>query len=267
MTDPKKPPSEEEIIHMLESFQPEPGPRFQTRMERAPWRSGRARLRGWRKALAVTGIVSILVLAAAGLMPGTRAAAVKLFQFFQRAAADTQVVQVTPMGTNGPNLLASKEYFSLTIGEAESQAGFRVLVPGSLPDGFELTGARYEALTGAVSTLYSRSEALILVIQREAKTVDETGSIGASANVVEVEVRGVTGEYVQGGWRTLASTASPLEAADPGTAVSLGMEWDPELKQAILRWEENGFSFQIIASGLDEVDQRFMQSLANGLKD
>jgi hypothetical protein len=106
---------------------------------------------------------------------------------------------------------------------------------------------------------------VLLITQRKLGKVNETSGIGASAVVEQVPVRGTTGEFVQGGWRTLAGTRSPFKQAYPGAQVELGMEWDPQLNQAILRWQEGDFDFVMVASGIKELNKNMMISFAEGM--
>lgn len=267
----RKSPGEKEVERSLAALRPQPGERFWRRMEQAPWMTAPASRRtpffSRRKAAALSGIAILLFVAVIAFSPSGRVAALKLFRYFQSAGSDQASVIVTPPGTKSPNLYISKDYFSLTIDEAQNLAGFKVYSLGSLPEGFTFTGGRYDPETDTTALLYSHGEDVLLLTQRRLGKVNETGSIGASAEVQQVTVRGQTGEYVHGGWRTQPFSSNPLEQAYPATQASLALEWDADLNQALLKWEEDGFAFQILASGLERLDKQTMISFAEGMND
>jgi hypothetical protein len=160
------------------------------------------------------------------------------------------VLQVTAPSPGDPNIFGSPGYFNLTLPEAERQAGFKVrtisvsevtyLIPG-----LEFTGAHYDTNLQAVIIRYSAENHSLFLTQRKHSTIEEYNTIGPETMVEQVNVRGVMGEYVTGGWK---SAETPMITPRPGDQVNLDVTWDPSLPQHILRWEESGFLFEILTS-------------------
>lgn len=179
-------------------------------------------------ALALTMAFSLLA-----FTPQGRALAQGILQFFTRAETDTLPTQPTyETISESPRVL--------NAAAAEGQAGFDVLEPAFLPEGFAFQGASYTAEINTVIQQFGYApEDIRLSVQQQPfttlKDCDLCGLVGATAPVEIVRVRNVTGEYVEGVW----------ELTDAGPV------WrnDPYLKT--LRWQEEGMAFEMIFMGME----------------
>jgi hypothetical protein len=181
--------------------------------------------------------------------PTLRAFAEQLMHFFVPSQEDHISVQVTIPFPGRPGSFESPDYFSLDLSEAQKLAGFPIQQIGRLPSGYAFSGAHFDPNLKAVSSRYSKDSSFLVFTQRPSGKVQEYFSVGASAAVKTVEVRGIQGEYVTGGWRVSPQESARIETAVPGTQVSLAAHWDPSLPQDTLRWQERGMIYEIRAAG------------------
>jgi hypothetical protein len=144
--------------------------------------------------------------------------------------------------------------FPLDLNEAESQVGFDVLEPATLPEGMTFLGASYDPILKMVSQSfgYSESDRRILINQQPVNSMeacDLCGLVGASASVEPVRIMGVPGEYALGVWNLTEK----------------GPVWqdDPYLKT--IRWQKNGIAYELIYMGM-EVEKSVLLSVAESMK-
>jgi hypothetical protein len=262
----QRPPSEEQIISYLEAFQPHPSEEFFLRMESAPWRatdedrssifnfmdwltgmSNSFHIPGMRVALASTLLLLVIILVTLA-SPKLQAVAQQILQFIVPAPTDELALQVTaqPSGTIEP--LNAAERYPLTITQAEGLSGYPLRVIVNLPDGITITGAQYNPNLRAVTMRYAGTGQTLLFTQRPVGEIMEYASVGASAPVEIVIVRGVPGEFVTGGWIVTDTNDRIQATAAPGTQISLGVYWDPTLPQHMLRWQEGNMLYEILST-------------------
>lgn len=74
------------------------------------------------------------------------------------------------------------------------------------------------------------------------------GKIGASAEILKVDINGQPGEYVKGAWRP---TGRPLNPGllEPGETVRIEHVWDSDAPFQVLRWQSGGSRYEIMAHG------------------
>jgi hypothetical protein len=277
----KKPPEEEQIAAWLADFKPQPSARFYQRMESAPWvKTSRAAKKvknqpGWIARL--SGAPSLRIAAAAAALlafiiigtlasPALRAVAQQLMHFFIPAQDDRISVQVTMPFPGEAGSFESADYFSLSLSEAQSLAGFPIKEITRLPPGYAFSGAHFDPTLKAAALRYSDHGSFLVLTQRPSDKVEEYFSVGASAAVETVEVHGVQGEYVTGGWRVTPQESARIETAVPGTQVSLGAYWDPSLPQETLRWQEAGMAYEIRAAGADRPNRDELLEMAGSIR-
>ena len=83
--------------------------------------------------------------------------------------------------------------------------------------------------------------------------------------VEPIQVRGVQGEFVSGAWRLQTTQSSIQATSTPGTQTKLGLYWDADFPQYILRWQENGMSFEIINTD-DVLKKEELVEIANTIR-
>ena len=261
-----QPPSEEEIVLLLETFQPHPSEDYYHRMETAPWTAPEetgSRFPNFMKwltgignpfprtglhvALASTVLLLVIVMVTLA-SPKLQAVAQQILHFIIPAPTDELALQVTvqPPGTQVP--LNAVERYPLTSTQAEELSGYPIRVVAQLPEGITLTGAQYNPKLHAVILRYAGAGQTLLFTQRPEGEVAEYATVGASAPVEIVTVRGVPGEFVTGGWIVTDTNDRIQATAAPGTQISLGVYWDPTLPQRILRWQEGNMLYEILST-------------------
>lgn len=264
---------EAKIETMLKNFRPQPGPRFYRRMESAPWnkadlqqRDGRRALLRNRRVLLTMTFVMLAMVAAALFSPALRTMAQQIMFFFLPATSDNLAVQVTVPSFADSGYQTSPENFKLELSVVEELADYPVKQINRLPEGLVFSGAHYDPFLRAVTLRYAGAGRTLLLNQRPIGDIEEYGSIGASAPVEPVQVRGVSGEYVTGGWRIAAGDEVNLMTATPGTQVTVAVDWDPNLPQQNLRWQENGMVYYIVSSSDKDLDKEQLILIAESIQ-
>jgi hypothetical protein len=164
-----------------------------------------------------------------------------------------------------------KGSFTLDIEEAESLAGFDVLEPTWIPPVLFFEGAAFESKewdspknTVQIS-YYFYSENIgtglasngVVISQQPIESIEDCRMgtdclVGAGAQVEPVQIGDITGEYVVGVWK----------ADNAGNWI---WQYEPYLQR--LRWQENGFAFEILYMGPpEEVRKADLIAIAESMK-
>ncbi|MCK5430605.1 MAG: hypothetical protein KAI94_14095 [Anaerolineales bacterium] len=267
-------PDESQIVDLLQAFQPHPSSGFYQRMEMSPW----VRLKGRHKdrisitdrlltpqfqirAFVVIIILILVIVTGVFTAPNLIAIAQQIAQYILPAESDQLSLPFTNSTTDGPSILDSPENFSLSLSEAQDLAGLTLKKISFPIYGLTFTGAQYDPNLQAVKMRYAGGGALLLFTQRPHGIVEEYTSVGASAPIYIVKVRGV-----EGGWRVLSDNEEPSFTAIPGREVNLGVVWDPKLPQRILRWQEKDHIFEILLTGSHNLEKSDILKIADQIK-
>ncbi len=255
-------PDEQQIAQMLSDLPPEPSADFHKRMKNAPWNQPKGtnrpsiHYRFPRQLLTIAA--ALLLISIFILVTPLRSLAQEVWQeFFSRQSDDIWTAEYRPSGLPTPTL--SPEVIQATlqasppeIADIEAQVGFDVLEPAYLPPGYILrdvyaSDGRYTS-EGTPSVMLSYGLAddddplfRNLVIMQ---TVSHAGSpipVGASADVQEVPIGTVTGQYVQGGWQTVGV----IEDDQTGQKY-IDSEWNNDIEMHRLIWQMNGFTYEVL---------------------
>jgi hypothetical protein len=260
-------PSEDEIIHLLEGFRPQPGRGFYDEMKKAPWHVGRRPpgavpgLFGRSLLGTLGGLLLVAILVAVSLAMPVRSFAGDLLGYFVHARSDRLTLGADQTGADynlgrGWQLPPPPAPQPISISRAETLAGIRVAVPEGMPGSFRFEGAYYLDDTMSVQLAYVvDGEALLTLTempaQRQPTTPepDEPAAVGASAAIEVVRVGSVLGEYVHGGW-ALAADHPPTTVAVTGEeSPGLQVVWDPDAAMQTLRWQEGSMLYEITLVG------------------
>ncbi len=231
-----------------------PGKRFYRRMSHAAWTpAGVAR----RRTVTASGLVLLLAATLLAFTPSGRALAQAVLHFFTRSTGDTLPVPtsaplnwepVTP-GAPAPTvtpLALFSECGDFTapvcsVDQVRSKVHFTVRELGQIPAGMHFAGA-----TGGPERIllsYDNDQSTYgLDLVEEPWTGGSTLAqwpVGASAQVDTVQVGGVTGEYVRGGFKT-------RQLDDPTfTSVHFDQVWDAAVPQETLHWVAKGVFYSM----------------------
>jgi len=271
----KKPPDEERLAALMGAFQPRPGARFHQKMAGAPWQRALRRearpvalIGRLRQGLRSRPLIAVAVILAATLVglaasPAMRAAAQNLIKFFLPAASDQIAVTVTVPPPHEQRISGPWEAYTATLEEAQAALGFRPLQLGGAYQPWPYVD--YDLQLGSITQVYRSGETYLLVTQRRLGQVAEYSSVGASAPVEAVTVRGHPGEFVRGGWRVEPSSGQTLATGAPGAPIQVEALWDPDLPQRLLRWQEDGYVFEILSTHGPALTQEELITIAAGL--
>ncbi len=257
-----QPPSEAEIEELLARIRPRPSNRFYRIMKKAPWERKRFLFGpGLLRPLAATVLLMVILLGAAITLPSVQAAARQLLRFFVPSTSDQRTV-VVPLPLPGSQ---AGTYYALSLEQAQTELGYTLKTPAALPDELVFSGAHVDPDLKSASLRYTNGKIDLIFTQHPLGNVEEYSSIGASAVVEHVQVRGVDGEYVSGAWRIKPTQATIQETSLPGTQTNLGLYWDPDLPQHILRWQESGMAYEILCTG-DTIGKEGLITIANSIR-
>jgi len=246
---------------LLSAFHPRPSPGFYKRIQRTPWQ------RSYQHHLLLKWVISLTIMVAVVIVgftisPPLQAIARQLFSFFIPDTQDTLEVSIEGITPLELFQYASAENFSLSIEQAEQQAEFSIRQPESLLPGLELIGTRYEPDLHVVILLYQGAGYNLFLSQRSLSDQPEYFSIGASAQVEIVQIGTFQGEYVAGGWVAVPGT----QLSDIDSQSTIQAVWDPTLPQFTLRWQSEGFAFELRSSGTNSPQKADLISLAADIR-
>ena len=254
-------PSIEKIEELLSDVQPMPSPEFHARMMKAPWHNPRIDfyMRRWNYSFLVVLVVFLFSLL---IFPSLRANARNWVLYFLPGRQDQMQLSIDDLSPQELFQYASPNNFPFTVSQASAMAGFHVRQPDKLLPGIELVGARYESNTESVVLLYQGAGYNLFMSQRPIAAGLEYFSIGASAEVEAVHIGEIQAEYVAGGWINLPIT--------PGNETSppedLNVVWDPMLSQYTLRWQSDGFAYQLRSTGSSGPQKFDLITLAESIR-
>jgi hypothetical protein len=195
--------------------------------------------RRWVWAMAA---MMVLLIASLSLAP-VRAAALELFAFFAPAESDTRSVEALVPAEDG-----EPAGITGTLDDVSAAAGFELLLPAALPDGYALEEARFDPETGTTELLYRYSPMQGFVLtQQPAERFDATGAppVGPEAAIQPVNIGETQGQYVQGMW---IATDDPGNTP-PGEVYNGDLVWQPVPMVRTLAWERDGFVLMLTAQG------------------
>ncbi len=163
-----------------------------------------------------------------------------LDSLFNRATSDTHVFTYN----NSYPTIASTP-IPRTFSEAQSIVRFRIYEPKRVPVAFGLP-----IITAGPSEIdfeYTLPGRYLTVSEQlNSNGWQINGVIGASAKTVKVDVGGIVGEYVEGGWLSITTTTPMPE--QKGTATDTGL-WQPDFSVRKLRWQNGQILYEITARG------------------
>ena len=262
-------PSEEQIVALLSGFQPKPRQSFYQRMGKVPW-SQESRSRpiynhrvSWGIRLGSFTILTILLLLLPLLFtPSLLSNARQLLQFFWVNDENSRTIEVTYTPTSTSESPFPDPSFPLSIQEAAATAGYQLRTLSPLPTGVIMEGAAYDSTRQAVLIRYAGEGKTILLTQREKNRVNEFASVGPDATAEIVTVHGLKGEYIPGGW-VVQTQSTPQPGLESQT---VDLIWENQAGMATLRWEENGFVYEIVVAGSQEISPEEILAIAESMR-
>jgi len=265
----KTSPSEEQIVTLFSGYLPKPRQEFYQRMSKAPWnRENRSIINYNHRVSSVFRLASFIILTFLLILlplvftPSLLSNARQLFRFFWVHDENTRSIEVTYTPSSPSDSPFPEPYFPLSIEEAAATAGFQLRTLTALPTGVTLDGAAYDPTRHAVQIRYAGEGITILFTQREKARVNEYASVGSNAAAENVKLRGVQGEYIPGGWLVQSqSTPQP----DMGTQ-TVNLIWENQAGMATLRWEENGYVYEIVVTSLQNSSQAEILAIAESMR-
>jgi len=162
-----------------------------------------------------------------------------LNSLFNQAASDTHIFSY-----DNTLPIISSTPISKTFSEAQSIVQFRIYEPKGVPAAFgqpEITADATEV--NFEYTLPGRY--LSISEQLNTNGWQINGLIGASAKIIKVDIDGIAGEYVEGGWMSITTSPTP-EQSRIGTEVGV---WRFDIPTRKLRWQDGQVLYEIAERG------------------
>jgi hypothetical protein len=267
-------PDYTQIERWLSEFKPQSSIRFYTRMKKAPWVKKTFDKRVFldndaaparKMLLGMTLILLILVLIGILFIPSVRAVARQIIYSFIYAPSNQLEIHVTSSNPVELFHFSDPANFPLTIQDVQGQAGFVVKEIKPLPVKLTLVGSRFEPSYNAVIILYQGDDYKLYLSQRPVGKGEDVFSIGSTAQVNLVKVGNHQAEFVVGGWKAI-STQTISITLTPGSQTNIDAIWDSNLPQYTLRWQDEGFIYELRSVGEGNPIQSELIALANELK-
>jgi hypothetical protein len=187
-----------------------------------------------------------------------------IFSFIS-GPSDQVNIQVTLSNPEDLFNFAAPENFPLSLDEVRQQAGFFVKEITSSKAELELVGARFDPSYNAAIILYQGTNYKLFLSQRPIGNSVDVFSIGSSAQVNLVNIGDIKGEFVIGGWKAI-STQPAHDTSTSGNQTSINAIWDNNLPQSTLRWQTNGYIYELRAVGEGSPSESVLITIANELK-
>ena len=237
-------PSAEQVENLLRSIQPKPSSRLYHRLAKSPWQPKPSLFKSQKWGVAILLLACFLV-ATIMISPPLRAMARNWIMYFLPDRRDSIQISLGDLGPQELYQYAAPENFPDSIDQVSKRAGFSVRLPATLLPEMSLVGARYEENSATVVLLYKGAGYNLFLSERPIDVGQEYFTIGASAVVEEVSIDGIRGEYVSGGWIKQPVLTTSL----PDTTQDLPVQWDASLPQHTLRWQAEGYAYQLRSTG------------------
>jgi hypothetical protein len=267
-------PDNSQIEELLSKFTPHPSACFYTKMEKAPWLKSihNERIRFFNSnslvrtlLLGMTIIILIFVLIGISFFPSVRVVARQIIYSFISAPSNQIEIQVTLSNPGDLFHFSDPSNFPLTIQEVQGQSGYSVKELSRLPKDLQLVGSRFDTSYNAVTILYKGNDYKLFLTQRPVGNGEDVFSIGSNAQVNLVKIGDQHGEFVVGGWKAISTQTIP-NTRSPGSQTSINAVWDNNLPQYTLRWQIDGYNYELRTIGEGSPSQSELISLANELK-
>jgi len=266
--------NEIEIETVLRQVLPKPSSHFYQRMDAAPWKT-----RNFQKhkthfvvskpnrnfKVGFTFISLFLLMVGISFIPSVRVIAHQIFYSFFSSPSNQIEVQVTSSAPQDLFRFSDPDNFTQTIEDAQQKAGYSVKNLNQLPESLKLIGAHYEPNFHSITILYQGQDYKLFLTQRPIGDGKDIFSIGSDVQIQLVNIGGYQGEFVIGGWKAI-STQTISDAITPESQINISAIWDTQLPQYTLRWQENGFAYELRALGEGSPSQSDLIAYAIGLK-
>lgn len=268
------PPDDNQIIELLGRFAPIPSARFYKMMEKAPWIKEGSRKRGrffcsntpaHKWLLGISVLIPVLALIGLSFFPSVRAVARQIVFSFISEQSDQLAIQATLSTPEDLFHFSDPANFPLTIQNVQGRAGFDVMEIIQQQEGLTKVGSRFDSSYKAVTTLYQGFNFKLFLTQRPVGNGRDVFSIGSTAQIDQVKIGDVDGEFVMGGWKAI-STQTTTSTIGQGNQTNINAVWDNDLPQYTLRWQADGFMYELRTIGEGSPSQSELIALANGLK-
>ena len=267
-------PDDIQIIEMLRMFAPVPSFRFYEKTEKAPWiKSGskeKVRLfssntlaRRWFLGTAV--LIALFTFIGLSFSPSIQVIARQIIYSFISEPSDQIIIQATLTTPGDLFNFTDPANFPMTIQEIHESAGFYIMQITKLPEDLIQVGARFDSSYKTVTTSYQGNDYNLFLTQRPIGSGADVFSIGTTAKVDLVKIGDQQGEFVRGGWKAI-STQTITKTISPGNQTNITAVWDNNLPQYTLRWQVEGFIYELRTIGEGSPSQSELIALANGLK-
>ena len=239
MTD-KNTPTEEQIEALLTNIRPNPSERYHRIMKNTVWQDNNTEQSTHLiRTLSAVAATVVLVIAIGFFTPLGTIAQEIFSGLFVPASSDNKPVPVRAEIAPTP-FDSAIAWQPQEIIDVQAQAPYSVLVPTSLPTGYEFVGATYDANSQMISLNYTLAgenplyRNLVIKIHPEGSFgADE---VGASAIIQPISINGIDGQYVQGWWDKVGTDES-------GQAT---VEWNANLGMHRVKWTQDNLVFEVL---------------------
>lgn len=196
----------------------------------------------------------LFVIAAVLVVAGGAFAQSVIYDFFNTEDSDTRSVEIfyAPSDSDEPNnndINVSDNTFAGDPDEVLANVDYDAILPSDLPDGYTIDSADYRGNQSYLAVEYRCGRHWgFMVVQRpmspELLSSLPPQNVGASAEILEVQLNDAVGQYVKGSW--MIQRDEPLSEEEPRADVT--SVWDNEAAFHRLAWAHDGRYFMINSS-------------------
>ena len=226
---------EKRIEELLEEASPRPSQRLERRLASAPWT---AQSVNRRRSIGMSTLVVLVVSVIFAATPQGYALAQDILQFFTRTESDTYYEPVSTLTFEDTTPFHAECGIALaptcSVEQIRSMVDFEIKEFSVLPEGIHFIGATggpdfVELKYGYASKFDGNLSVVIEAVGRPSPI--GTGIVAQSANVEQVQIGNLPGEYFTG----------ILFQDDQGNVT-----WIPDDPTSTLRWEDGGSTYTLV---------------------
>lgn len=175
--------------------------------------------------------------------PELRVLAQDIIDFFIPGAESRQ--SSVTVGGEPP---AETDLYPLSVAQLQEQVAGTLYLPTEIPETYHYDGGRYESSQQTLTATYRCDAMNTIGLTVRPLNSDEITpyEVGASANIIDVDINGIAGQYVRGFWIPVVPDYDPnAPAPEERTALRAEMVWTNDSDHQMLWWydADTGLSF------------------------
>lgn len=227
------------------------------------------------RVLATSAATMIILLIVVLTIPPLRTLAEQIIDFFVPADSNETTVELHLGGS-----IVTPEQYPLSLDELINHVDFQLPLPAFMPSAYVFDGGSYDPSARVVTLRYRCSaqwSVYIILTQVDQPDTEDLvrREVGMGAEIDEVMIGTVIGQYVRGSWLVVVdpTVVEQAEAAEMGITTDAEAMWENDTQWHQLVWYHEGILYTLMGGTSTEyqslscsLDQEDFVTIANGLR-